>query len=520
MQQNDYPELQHFSSELSTEIKQYAIDTAFRLSRYIFTRRRGRQQFGYCTHCRQEFPTTGLRHNGSAICPKCQSQCFVKASGIGRKRLIDEAYFVYYEKSRLNPDVVVARGIYAVRDYSGDYRTVETQYMIRAWYVFEPGRSVMLHQYGFYSQAKNMYQCAIERRKSVFSLGIQYSANHRDAFIGHCRDSIAKAVQGTSFRYSTWESYECEADDMVKFFSLYAKYPCIEYLTKLGFEDLVIAKLEGYNTFGAINWREKSIFKVLRLTKKDLKEIRKENIELSPIILRLIQIANKDRSKLTLAEIVEFAKKYTCYFHDLIKILKYTSLKKADAYIVKQFSRKNADANGRKHWYQEQSIILTWRDYIADCRRLEMDLTCEQVLFPGSLYQAHQNTLAQVKIQGDLLLDKKIAKRVPGLAARYSFEFAGLFLRPAASTKELIAEGAALHHCVGTYGARYANGQAGIFVVRKASNPDKPFYTMEIREDKIIQCRGNNNCSANDAVSWFIEEFEKEKLKKKAAASA
>lgn len=514
MQQNNYPELQHFSPELSLEIKQYAIDTAFRLSRYIFTSRKGRKQYGYCTHCRQEFATTGLRHNESAVCPKCQSECFVKASGIGRKRLIDEAYFVYYEKSRINHDAIVARGIYAVRDYSGDYHTVETKYFIRAWYIFEPGKSVMLHRYGFYNQAKNMYECSIEQRKSVFSLGVQYSADSRDVFIGHCSDSIAQAVQGTPFRYSTWEEYDCQADDMVKFFSLYAKYPCIEYLTKLGFDDLVIAKLENMSTFGAINWRGKSILKVLRLTKKNLKEIRASKITLSPLVLRLIQIVNKDNSKLTLAEIVNFAKKYDCYFHELTKILRYTSLKKADAYIAKQFKRKNKDANGRKHWYQEWSVITTWRDYIADCKRLEMDLSQEQVLFPGNLYHAHQNTLAQVKIQGDLLLDKKIAKRLPALAARYNFEFAGLFLRPVANTKELIAEGAALHHCVGTYGAKYAIGKTNLFVVRKFSEPDKPFYAMEIRENRIIQCRGNNNCAINDAVSWFIEEFEKARLNK------
>ena len=57
------------------------------------------------------------------------------------------------------------------------------------------------------------------------------------------RDSIKKAVKGTPFQYSTYDSYI--DGDMVKFFSLYARYPCVEYLTKFGMSELVEAKLIG-----------------------------------------------------------------------------------------------------------------------------------------------------------------------------------------------------------------------------------------------------------------------------------
>jgi hypothetical protein len=507
----------HFHEELCSEIKEYAENDVFKSSRYIFVRKKGKQRYGYCTHCKQEYQVDILKHNSGSVCPACKSSCTVKSSGLGRSKMIDEAYFVYYEKSRINPLAVIARGIYAVRDYSGDYRTTETKYVVRAWYIFEPGKSLMFERYGFYSWAHTMTTGTIRKRDTVFSLRSQYSANSRCVNITHCRESVEAAVKGTPFRYSTWESYApryaCE-DDMVKFFSLYARYPCIEYLTKLGFEDLVITKLEGHHAYGAVNWRGKSILDVLRLTRQDIKLLKEKEVMLSPLILRLLQITKADKSQMSLPELFTFADKYDCYFTDLQKVLKYASLKKADAYITKQFTQKNIDPDNRKHWYQEHSVLHDWKDYLEDCRRLELDLTQECVIFPSHLYRAHQNTIAQVKVQGDVMLDKKIKNRL-SMLKKYSFDFAGLLLRPIAGTAELIAEGKALNHCVGTYAKSYANGKTNIFAVRKASEPNTPFYTMEIRDNKIVQCRGKKNCSPNDEVQWFIEEFEIKKLGKK-----
>ena len=90
-----------------------------------------------------------------------------------------------------------------------------------------------------------------------------------------------------------------------------------------------------------------------------------------------------------------------------------------------------------------------------------------------------------------------------------AWEQAGLLIRPAATAKELIREGAALHHCVGGYAERMAKGETAIFFIRRAEEPDKPFYTLELRDKTVIQCRTAHNKSyeQDEPVHAFVREW-------------
>lgn len=500
--------LPHFSQQVSQAIVDYATDEVFKSSRYIFTRRQGKQQYGYCTHCKQEFKTAGLKHNEIDVeCPSCKSMCIVKASGYGRKRMVDEAYFVYYEKSVLNPQAIVARGIYAVRDYRFDYHKVETQFKTAALYVFEPGNSRMFKRYLYYSGHAG--ECIVgywDKCKSVFSLFNNQMMNIRN----FCsRGSIKEAVKGTSFNWSGWELYDY--DDMVKFFDLYSRYPCIEYLTKLGLKGLVKAKLDGGNTYSAINWRGNSLQKVLRMTPSELAEIKASGVKIDFSFLKLLQIQKKDGSKLSFAEISEIDS-YFYSLKDLQGILNYTTLGRAFRYMKKQYEKHH-----KEHFYSETTVLFTWRDYISDCIKLKMDLTKTNVLFPRNLYTAHQNTIRQIKIKADKELNKKIQRRAKTLYEKYYFEYKGLMIKPAESTNELIREGKMLDHCVGNYAKRYSEGETNILFIRKHSNPNKPYYTVELRGGVVVQVRGVKNCNPNKKITEFVEVFKAEKLQKKKA---
>lgn len=507
--------LEHFPDDLSQDIQQFSTDHVFRWSRYLFTRREGKRQYAYCTHCKTDTSNTSLKHNTDAKCPNCGSTCTVKASGIGRSRLIDEGYFVFYEKSTYDPEAIVARGIYAVRDYRGDYRKVETHYLVKAYYLFRPGQTYMLKRWGYYStwNGKNEISFGkIERCKSVYSLFAPTLSNGwggaKNIMIGYSRDSIKKAVRRTPFRYSTWEKYDHE--DMVKFFALYAKYPCVEYLTKVGFDYLIQTKLQGDNTCGCINWRGKSLMSVLRLSKKDLKELNAAKTDVSPSFLRLLQISRHDGSNLSFDDIRKIDKAVGYYLSDFQKVLKHTTLRKAFAYIHKQLPIMN-DRDVRA-FYAEWEVVRTWRDYLRDCMLLELDLMNERTVYPRNLYRAHQNTIKQAKYKADELLKRKVAARMAALQ-KYCFEANDLLIRPAASTEELIAEGKALEHCVGGYAQSYATGRTIIMLIRKREQPDKPFFTMEIYKNKITQVRGARNCDPDQALKRFVEDFEAARLK-------
>ena len=51
--------------------------------------------------------------------------------------------------------------------------------------------------------------------------------------------------------------------------------------------------------------------------------------------------------------------------------------------------------------------------------------------------------------------------------------------------------------------------------VRKASESDKSYFTIEVQNNRIIQVHGKNNRSPSEDVTEFIEVFKSEKLDKK-----
>ena len=135
----------HFPDQMSQPFCDYVTNVAFLKSRYFFVWRVGKKQFGYCTHCKNEYETEKLlRHRDLVTCRCCGSECGVRSSKMGRKYMVDEAYVVWYERSLINPVAITARGVYVVRDYRGDFRKVETLMETKALYVFEPGKSAML----------------------------------------------------------------------------------------------------------------------------------------------------------------------------------------------------------------------------------------------------------------------------------------------------------------------------------------------------------------------------------------
>lgn len=514
----DKPELlKHFTDTYSSEILAYADKI---LPNYLWVWRVKKDQYGYCTACKNEFQLNGsYRHKDSTRCPHCNQPVFVQSANISRKYMINEAYFVYYEKSAVDPNVIVARGIYAVEDFrDNNFRAVRPILADRTRYVFKVGDSVMLARNVWYSWYQHR-MCSpwdvesmqeFEVCAKVYSeLHAWESRNWNRRIACYSRESIAEAIKGTPFQYSMWQKYNEEP--MVKFFDLYCKYPkAVEYLTKVGFDQLIDAKLTGEYICNSVYWNGKTVFKMLRVNRSELKLLRSSGYELTPFFIRLFQLNKRDKQGLSLAEL-KYIESNFCVneLRELQIIAGYTSLRKFLKYMDDQFRKDE------KLYYSAHQTFITYKDYIRDCEKLEMNMKDDHVLFPKNLYQAHQNTIAQIKIKANEHLNADFKKRYQTLSQKYSYESDGLIIRPPASVEELINEGKTLNHCVGTYADRHAKGYCSIFFIRNASKPDKPYYTLELRQDRIIQTRGKNNCNTTPKIDAFLKAWTAEKLTKK-----
>lgn len=486
----------HFPEKISKSLVNYVTNTALKKSRYLFIKTMGNIQNAYCTHCEKvHYPSVRLKHKQEkrVRCPHCKSMCEVRSGGMSRKYMEDRAVLVWYEKSQKSSQAITARVIVVRRDYSGDFRKVQTEYNCMYMYLFEPGRSF----YFEHGRKRVNVTSAFDNHFGGYGTWPRFRSDN----------NIRQAVKGTPFQYSTWEAYRkydnrSYVSDMVEFFDLASRYPCIEYLTKSGMQKMVWAKLYRYPTFGAIYWNGKTLTKVLRLTKQEIREIKESGLEFSPHQLRFYQ-KQKNRLSIGVLDAFVLADVENSYYRDYYDaILKLAPEKDIIKYILKQI---------RKGHYSKASTVLTdWNDYWKQCRELGMNDN-EKYLFPNDLHKEHLKLTRRVKLKQNKQVNLKIKERLPELQ-KYTFEWRGLMIRPAKSSIELFIEGKALNHCVGSYSKNYADGMVNIFLIRKVNEPDTPFFTLESRGDQIIQCRGFENCGMSETVSRFVEKFRKQRL--------
>ena len=156
--------------------------------------------------------------------------------------------------------------------------------------------------------------------------------------------------------------------------------------------------------------------------------------------------------------------------------------------------------------YDKNYRIGDYSDYLQWCSLLGMDLNDKRILYPDNPTKAHDDALAEkVKLE-NRIYDEKINE--------YSKEFENLILRdkkmiirPAASQKELIYESEMLHHCVRTYASKMAARNTCIMFIRKRNEEDVPYVTLELKGDKVIQCRANNNAKPKKEVISFVNKW-------------
>ncbi|MEK5181377.1 PcfJ domain-containing protein [Paenibacillus odorifer] len=491
----------HFPVKHSQELENYVVNTVMLDSRYLFFNQRRGIQMAYCTHCQKNHvPEVKLKHKqiSGATCPHCKSLCGVRASWISRKYMHDKGVFVWYEKSVLDPQAITAQVIHVYWEYSEDFKNVQRGIHCSDEYLFSAGSSAY---FSYREQQKTTYS-AFDRHFGGWSRWQRFISS----------ENITKAVADTPFQYSTWEHYtryqnQDYTSDMTEFFDLAARYPCVEYLTKTGFSSFVWAKLYKNHTWGAINWRGNSLSKVLRLSKSELKEVKRLGVEITPHQLRFYQTSRKAGGKLSISDAVVLAGVAEGYYEGIFSsFVKIASEEAVMKYILKQIR------NG--HYKTVTSMVSDWRDYRNECEQLRIDITVERYLFPNNLRVAHMNTSKKIKFKNDPKIELKIKKRLKSLS-EFRFEQGDFILRPAISAEELFEEGALLGNCIGGYSKNYADGVTDLFLIRLATEPNTPYFAMEVSGGKVRQCRGFGNCEASPEVRKFVDAFVKEKLSKK-----
>ena len=153
------------------------------------------------------------------------------------------------------------------------------------------------------------------------------------------------------------------------------------------------------------------------------------------------------------------------------------------------------------------------------CGKEHYDMRSSFVLYPRDLQKAHDALSRRVKHKADARMRrdfKAVYKRVTG---RMDYEYNGMKIVYPAAPDDIVAEGHALHHCVGTYVDRVARQECMILFLRRCDDIAKPFYTIEIRNQEVTQLKGMSNMDAVPEVREFIDRWTRDVLRPREAAA-
>ena len=337
---------------------------------------------------------------------------------------------------------------------------------------------------------------------------------------------IETALQGTAMQYADLDGYlaaERRNENPIYFLEYHAKYPVIEFLWKAGYRNIVHNRIFGMDreNRNAILWERKKLKECFKFPLRILKLMPPEEWKLDDV-QRANYLWRNYGERITDAE-MRMALQSRTDVQNLTGAMPYAGIGKILKYIQKQ-TEKRKEEKGHTT-YTLEGIIRAYRDYLRECEQLHFDLHDREILFPKDLVAAHDRTMEQVEFEKNKADQEKFQKAVEKLE-KFAWSEGEFFIRPAREQMELTAEGKALHHCVGGYIRDMAEGETAIFFLRKVSEPDKPFYTLELQKKRVIQCRTEHNASydrkpdVKKFVDMWMEKVVKKGGKKKAKEAA
>lgn len=452
---------------------------------------------GFCYACRQNVRAVSINQRfqnyRTLSCPNCQRKvvCYLKGGAAWKCNKVCNVVCAQTDKN----GILWFRMFHVMRDDACKYKKISDYLEECARYAFKPGASAYWQHYRKYSRIYGSYEVKL----------VDWIRNKRfDIYDGFYTffPGADNFFESTCLKYFSADKYLYAAkkglvsDDVIKYAHLCVRYPVMEFLIKKGFYNLISERIRGGKEINtALYWQRKKLKNVFRFPLSWLNELSPEQWNLRCLVRANELVKTFPLQKLN-SEIL-IAPYSTTH---LLCALRYMSFKKYKNILLKQN-------------YDERMYY----DYLCECEKLKLNLKSNEILFPKNLQAAHERTSQMVDYEENKELYEKFQNRVRSLK-KNQYQNSNFLIRPAATAQELKIEGEKLHHCVGGYIRRVAEGYTAIYFIRKTLEPDNPFFTLELKNKEVVQCRTAHNLSYNTVpeVREFVSEWLAKVIRKSA----
>lgn len=454
-----------------------------------------------------EFELWGVHNGDKGICPCCGTPVEYKPAGIYRSmRTLQRYEYMVFLLKGTDPNLVWARCYNVCVTYFDD-RQKELCMVEKATYRFTPGKCDIRWRsaYVYWDQNKlafwgNVFAgCTGEwifcKKIREPWQSVPYQGSSEYLVFG--RDILPE----TFFKYSCFEKYFSDrmAIKALSFLSWYCTCPALEIAVRTGANAAIRELLcRNVKNHSVLNWKANNPIDFYRTKKNIWKEMRRSVDDISEMLIAYPAASSLEdlRDALMIRrflrgwnralEFGSFAKRYC------------GSVSAAVRYLNKQQSP----------WY-------FYRDYLNIAEQIGLDLTVHNVLYPKNLEKAHDHVLKiyngmrqELERRKDAERERRYRKTYAKRAELYEYASDEFLIRLPKSGKEIVAEGKALCHCVGTYVGRHLEGSTTILFLRRVLDPEQPFFTVEMYGKSMVQCRGLRNIGLSEPkLKDFLAEW-------------
>ena len=483
------------------------------MPQYIFYdyQRKGPER-AFCTACRHEVSIAAAKHNTSGTCPRCKKKITFKSRG-KRGRIFDRATVQVLQKAEGNGLVLRIIKVYRSFADSDIPNHFEIWENARQFITLSSSGQCSVDAYYYHYKAGydltpwcNGYRPVFDRWKYNFTAdmsGVLYQRN------------LSDTLKDTPWAYSQLEAFSGIASfsGVATFLSAYIKRPKIEHLIKMKLYRLVSGIIYGgysYSALQAINFNGENMRAILGIDRPYFPLLRELNpsIDQLHLIRQLLQADHKPSTE----QIKWFIASKISNADAAKELLAHMSVHKLQRYVEQQFAPEDEAALKRVDYYKMNTLITDYHDYLCMCKELQYDVKNSFILFPRELKAAHDSVAKTLKDKRTAEHEKAIAGSFDEWQKRYQYQSKELMMIPPHSAKEIVDEGAALHHCVRLYVKNVAEKKSVILFVRSVDEPDKSLCTVEVKDGQVTQARGFDNEEPPAQITAFIEQWKQRVL--------
>lgn len=326
--------------------------------------------------------------------------------------------------------------------------------------------------------------------------------------------NLRKILKGSKLEYSGMPEFARTGIEFYQqdFIDKAKEYTGIEKLIKAEFYNLTNSCIS-YGSRAPIDLYQKRVKKVLGLTGEYYNLIRdKDPTWREYEVTEQCQDVGIRATWEQIQKMSQYARNFAIYMRHSTphKMLKYIEGLKSEG----PYAMRNQEVND-------------YHDYLQLAAGLGYNLDDDWILYPKNLKERHDQLTeeqnerkAELEKESDDKKDRKLKRTIKRKSwTRYEMEIEQLLIRLPKCAHEIRKEGNAQHHCVATYMDRMVAGETCILFIRKKEEPDKSYYTVEVKDDEVIQVRGKYNVAPSEDVEEFMKIFKRNLRKTERKAS-